>query len=339
VALEVTGLVNGDTVNLTVKNVKDYSLNTIADVTKPVTVNTAIRYGIVGGREYFNGVATVPGKTADDWPDDAIALGNGGYLTISACNGHWDAYDEQTFVYEVLAGDFERVVRVQMQDDGSNWGRAGLMAREALLEGVDRATQADPVNYPDLAASRNLNIRCNPFRQWNGSGANNTIEALYRGTTGGTYTDAGGSGAAPAYPNQWLKIKRAGQVLTSSHSANNGATWTTRGTWDTTALVPAVTNYLHVGLFYAPEMNNNSTAAGVGHSLKAIFRSLGATIPTPPALTVTSAAGSITLQWDAGTMLQSATSVDGPYSDTGNTSGSLTKSLGTGPEFFRAVRK
>jgi hypothetical protein len=300
VALEVTGLVNGDTVDLTVQNVEDFSGNPVAPTVKSVPVNTAIRYAVVGGRELFT---TPPaGTTSADWPDEAIALGNGDYLTLSACNGHWDQYDEQTFVYEVLPGDFERVVRVESQDDSSNWARAGLMVREELQEGMDRTTMAG-------LASRLLNIRVNPVRQWNGSGANNAIENNRREVVAGGYVGSGGAGGTPAYPNQWLQITLSNNVARCFHSAD-GVNWIAGGTMDAN---PVWLSPLYVGLFYAPELNNNNSVAGIGHSTKAIFRSFAEQVvlpPTLPTLTISLSGGNVQISWTpAGGTLESRTSL------------------------------
>lgn len=303
VALEVTGLVNGDTVNLTVQNVQDFSGNPVAPTVKSITVNTAIRYAAVGGRELFN---TPPvGTTAADWPDQAIALGNGNYLMLSSSFSHWAQYDEQTYVYEVITGNFERVVRVQHQDDTSNWARAGLMAREELQEGMDRATMAG-------LASRLANIRINPVRQWSGVNANNQIERNARTIVAGGYVDlTGGAGGNPAYPNQWLRITRVGDTLATFHSAN-GVTWTAGGTWTPDAAEPLAAQF-HVGAFYAPELNNNDSVAGIGHSPKAIFRSYAAQVVLPavgPTLSITKSGNNVSVSWaPTGGTLQTRTSL------------------------------
>ncbi|MBE0541035.1 MAG: hypothetical protein IH623_06600 [Verrucomicrobia bacterium] len=331
VALEVTGLVNGDTVDLTVQNVKDVSLNAVATTVKPVTVNTAIRYAIVGAREIFN---TPPaGTTAADWPDEAIALGNGNYLMLSSCNSHWAQYDEQTYVYEVLTGDFERVVRVQHQDDSSNWARAGLMAREELQEGMDR-------NDMLLQASRLANIRINPVRQWSGVNANNQIERNARKIIGGGYEDlTAGTGGNPAYPNQWLRITRVGDMLSTFHSAN-GVDWSVGGTWTPDVAEP-LNAALHVGAFYAPELNNNNSAAGIGHSPKAIFRSYAAQVVLPPvlpSLSITKSGNNVEISWaPTGGTLQSRTSLtSGTWTTVGTANPAIVPISGA-ETYFRVV--
>ncbi len=329
VALEVTGLVNGDTVDVTVQNVKDVSLNAVATTVKPVTVNTAIRYAIVGAREIFN---TPPvGTTAADWPDEAIALGNGNYLMLSSCNSHWAQYDEQTYVYEVLTGNFERVVRVQHQDDSSNWARAGLMAREELQEGMDRGTMAG-------LASRLANIRINPVRQWSGVNANNQIERNARKVIAGGYEDlTAGTGGNPAYPNQWLRITRVGDMLSTFHSAN-GVDWSVGGTWTPDVTEPLAAQ-LHVGAFYAPELNNNDSAAGIGHSPKAIFRSYAAQVVLPPvlpSLSITRSGSNIEISWTpAGGTLKSRTSLtSGTWTDVGTANPAIVPISGA-EQYFR----
>lgn len=330
VALEVTGIVHGDTVNVTVQNAKDYSLNTLPTTTKPATVNTAIRYAVVGGRELYT---TPPaGTTQADWPDEAVALGGGNYLLISSCNSHWGQYDEQTYVYEVLTGNFERVVRVQYQDDSSNWARTGIMAREQLQEGMTR----DEMSWQ---ASRLANIRANPRFQWTGANANNQIERNARKAVAGGYEDmTGGAGGNPAYPNQWLRIARTGNTLQVWHSANDGQTWINGGTWTPDEWDPLAAQ-MYVGPYYAPELNNNNSAAGIGHSTKAIVRSFGASIPAPVVITVTLLEdGNVQLNWTPGTELESSMDAEGPYLGTGNTSGSLMVDPTEAHRFWRARR-
>ena len=329
VALEVTGLVNGDTVNVTVQNVKDVKLNTMAATTKSVKVNTNFRYGVTGGRELF---LTPPGTTTSaDFPDEAIALGDGGYMTLSSSVSHWDKYDEQTFVYEVLTGDFERVVRVAAQDPTANWARAGIMAREELQEGVDRATMA-------TTASRNFNIRGNPLVRFDGNGANKAIECYTRRTVGGNYDwSAGGWGGTVVYPNMWFKVKRAGNTMSGEWSVDGGVTWSPGGS---EVLTPDWNSSLLVGAFYAPELGNLGcpVSPGIGHSSKAIFRQLGAKVPLPPQTIVSRSGSNVVLTWSVGAELYSATEADGPWTPTGNTSGSLTvnPSVAGAKVFYRA---
>src|SRR5438034_3753707 len=106
---------------------------------------------------------------------------------------------------------------------------------------------------------------------------------MYRSATGGS-TTSGGSGAV-SYPNEWLRLKRVGNVFTGYRSTD-GVNWTQVGT-----VTLALPSTLYFGM--AAVSKNTSQLA------TAQFRSMGAVaVDAPPAqptgLTATGSAANIT---------------------------------------------
>jgi hypothetical protein len=164
------------------------------------------------------------------------------------------------------------VVRVEYHDPTSQWARAGMCATPAHDEGVNRAAVAGGA----LQEKRYM-LRANPAVQWNGTAGNNQNEADWRDTAGGNY---GGTGAGvPAYPNAWLRMQRIGQTFNGFYSSD-GKNWTAYGSHTFTAAEP-MPDKLLVGIYYSPELCNNGTGAGVGHSTVAKFRQYGAYVSNP----------------------------------------------------------
>ena len=65
-------------------------------------------------------------------------MGDQGFDIASSGVAFWSDYDEATFAYEEITGNFDKVVQLEYQDPSSQWARTGLMAREALDEGRKR---------------------------------------------------------------------------------------------------------------------------------------------------------------------------------------------------------
>ena len=149
VVLATSGLTPGANTTVTVTGVKDLKGNTMAATQKPVSITSRLKWAAVGGDDYIQA-----GGSAAIWPDDAVAISDRDFDLVSSGSANWDNYDEITFAYESVTGDFDKVVRVEYQDPTSQWARAGLMARAALDEGVDRATggTGEPEREARLAA-------------------------------------------------------------------------------------------------------------------------------------------------------------------------------------------
>jgi hypothetical protein len=324
-------------VTVTAKGLKDLKGNTMAAAgeSKTLTVTSKMHWAAMGGTDYVEGASTNPeGITADAalWPDDAVGLSDKDFDLVSGGTANWNNYDEATFVYEEVTGDFDKVVRVEYHDPTSQWARAGMCATPSADEGVTRAQ----VEGGATQAQRYM-LRANPAVQFNGAAGNNQNEADWRDIAGGNY---GGTGAgAPAYPNAWLRMQRKGQDFSGFYSSD-GKTWTAYGAHtfaksDTTETMP---DKLLVGIYYSPELNNNTAGPTIGHSTVAKFRDYGdfGGSQEPPG-------GEGAIQWSltgkslsltfTGT-LQSADKVTGPWADEAGGS-PKTVDTATGTKYYR----
>ncbi len=280
VVLTTTGLAGGDTVTITVKNVKDLKGNAMsaAGESTQFIVTKKMKWVGMGGDDYLQGelggqeINTEPSL----WPDDVAAYSDADFDLISGGTANWNNYDEATFVYEEVTGDFDKVVRCEYQDPTSQWARHGMCATPNADEGVTRAQVTGGATM-----EKRYMLRCNPPVQWNGAAGNNQNEADWRDTAGGNY---GGTGAGnPAYPNAWLRMQRIGQTFTGFYSSD-GKNWTSYGAHTFTEAEPMPAKLL-VGIYYTPEFGNNGAGAGVGHSAVAKFRQYGNYVAKPSEVT------------------------------------------------------
>jgi hypothetical protein len=272
-----------------------------------------------------------------------VAVGTKDFDLISGGHQYWDNLDEATFVYEQITGDFDRAVRVEQQDPTSQWARAGLQAREALDTGI---TPAD-VTAGYLMA-QNFTIRVNPAVQWSGTAGNNLYEIILRPIQGGRYDPAtypasyalqNGFGGVPNYPTAWMRLKREGQTL-QAYKSDDGVTWI--GPASVTFFDDPVTpdqdeslaDTLFVGMFYAPEMNNNGTADGLGHSAVARFRDYGP-FSSSGGPTISIAQPGIVTFSDT---LESAAAITGPWTPVQGAASPYTVPTGTTTRFYRSAR-
>lgn len=277
VVLTTSGLAAGDSVTVTAKNVKDLKGNQMpaAGESKSIFVTQKMKWAAMGGDDYLQGELGGQNITPDPalWVDDVVARGEADFDLISSGTANWNNYDEATFVYEKVTGDFDKVVRVEYHDPTSQWARAGMCATPNADEGVTRAQ----VTGGAMMEKRYM-LRANPAVQWNGAAGNNQNEADWRDTAGGNY---GGTGAgSPAYPNAWLRMQRIGQTFNGFYSSD-GKNWTSYGAHTFTAAEP-MPDKLLVGIYYCPEFGNNTTGEGVGHSTVAKFRQYGNYTANPP---------------------------------------------------------
>ena len=302
VALETTGVTDGDTVTVTVTGVKDLEGNAMPATPKTLTVRARLTRVNVGGTNYVD----VAGGSPTDWPTDAVAVGDKDYDLVSGGSIHWAGYDEVSFAYEIITGDFDKVIRVEHQDPTSQWGRAGLMVRAALDAGK---TQAD-VQDNGYLFSRNLNFRVNPAVQASGAAGFNGHQLTYRASDGGANLHAAEDPTPPAYPNAWLRVKREGQKFTG-YRGTDGVNWTAVGDY-TFVDADVLPETVFVGPFYGPTLDDNGTKDIVGHSTHMRVHDYGDFgVTPPPTITITSVtvtAGTITITWTGGGTLQSTTS-------------------------------
>ncbi|MCP5517293.1 MAG: Ig-like domain-containing protein [Verrucomicrobiales bacterium] len=250
VVLTVSGLTAGNVYTVDVKNIVDLKGNTMTSGSASFSIGS-MNWDVVGAGEQGLGAAVLP-------------VSNNGFDIYSDGVGEWAAYDEATFVYEELTGDFDKKLRVEFQDNSSQWARAGLIARDVPNFGVDRATQEGG------EAGRYQKVHVNPVGPTltgPGTNGNGAWEGNRRLNTGGQTSSAGGGGV-PLYPNAWCRMQRVGQTITIYRS-DDGITWTSLGstTWpdaaetETPGSGATLPDTLYVGPEFSPE-NANITNEG-----------------------------------------------------------------------------
>jgi len=305
--LTVSGFSGSGTV--TVKNISDTLGNTLASTNIPVTVASNLTWGVVGANQFGSWNAVVP-------------VGSNGFDVYSDGVAEWGTYDETTFVYEQVTGDFDKKLRVEYQDGSSEWGRCGIIVRDTLNLGVDSATQTGSGNSSppyDGTAGRYQKCHVNPVGPCltgPGSDGNASWEGNRRLDTGGASTSClTNVNATPLYPNAWCRIQRRGQTFTIFRSAD-GTNWELLGqtVWgqddQTKTPMPAT---VYVGPEFSPENGNVTDGTDKGTFLGQ-FRDYGDYVApvTQPTISASSlASGTFTITY-TGT-LQSSTSVAGPY--------------------------
>jgi hypothetical protein len=278
--LKVTGLAAGASTTVTVQNVADVKGNAISSVTVPVTVSTTLRWDVVGGGEG-------PGGLAGNY---VVPLSESDFDVYSNGIGEWATYDEATFVYEEITGDFDKKAQVVYQDLSSQWARAGIIARDVPNFGVGRTAQTGTAEIPGVAG-RYQKVHVNPSGPTltgPGNEGNNAWEGNRRLISGpwsdpGNATSSAGGGGGPLnYPDTWVRLQRVDQTFTIYRSID-GEEWTQMGstTWGVTetAAGEATTpmpDTLYVGPEYSPE-NGNITNEGDRGVWLAQFRNYGDT--------------------------------------------------------------
>lgn len=142
------------------------------------------------------------------WAANKLGTGNlagttnysAGVYTIAGSGALGGTQDAANFAWQTLSGDGEITARISKLNDTGSATRVGVMIRESLA-----------------ANSRQAFI-----------GVNNTgaFRWLRRTTTGGSISTT--TSKALATSNQWVRLVRTGDTLTSYKSAN-GTTWTKVG--------------------------------------------------------------------------------------------------------------
>jgi hypothetical protein len=295
VLLKVIGL-TGNSGVLTVKNIADTHGNTLASTNVPFTVSS-MQWGVVGANELGGTNAVVPvAANGFDLYSDGIA--------------EWANYDEATFVYEQVSGDFDKKLRVEYQDGSSQWARAGLIVRDTPDFGADRNSQTNG------AAGRYQKCFVAPVgATLTGPGTPGAQDwELNRRLLTGGQTDGApltGTVTVPQYPNAWCRIQRTGQKFTMFRS-DDGVNWVTLG--ETTFGVDGgstnMPNTVYVGPEYSPENGNLTVPADRGTFLAQI-RDYGNFVGAfNPQLSVARGSdGKVTITWSAGTLVSSPTVV------------------------------
>lgn len=302
--LTVTGLGAGASFEVTARNITDIFGNKSTE-SKKSGKSGSVNWAQVGGTEHGFAPAVA-------------AVGDNGFDVYSGGSAFWNNYDETTFVYEKVTGDFDKKVRVQYQDSSSQWARAGLMVREVLNEEQGR-------DDTSVKFSRYQHVHVNPTIKWDGGAGNNGHELNQRLTPGAATTAPGANNnTAPPYPNAWVRLKRVGQEF-SFYRSSDGVNWVSMGAQsypqnfaDKDAdgnAVPPFPATLYVGPNFGPE-NGNITEAD-RKLWKVEFRDYGdvtsVTAVGPIAIKVEG--NNAVLSWSGTATLQVADSVTGPYTD------------------------
>ncbi|GEP45049.1 hypothetical protein BGE01nite_43400 [Brevifollis gellanilyticus] len=154
------------------------------------------------------GAVGVPGSTSLD-------AGTGTYTVRGAGDEIFFTADAFHYASMTLNGDGEIRARVTGLTNTGDWAKAGVMIRETATPG-----------------SRHMLYCSMPAVSGNGTGV------IWRTATGGSSLFEYGPSLNPA-PNNWLRLVRAGNVLTAYSSAN-GTAWTAVNSVTFTSLATSV---------------------------------------------------------------------------------------------------
>jgi regulation of enolase protein 1 (concanavalin A-like superfamily) len=171
--------------------------------------------------------------TAQDVGSVAAAGGttyaNGGFTVKGAGADIWGAADAFQFVHQPLAGDGSIVARVVSVENVQAWTKAGVMIRDGVGAGAANAAMI-------VSPGKGLSFQ-------------------YRKTASGLTANVAASGTAP----KWVRLVRAGSVVTASTSSD-GAAWTTAG-----AITIATPGTVQVGLVVTSHSATQVATAAFDH--------------------------------------------------------------------------
>ncbi len=324
-------------VALMLSGVPTYPLN--------VSVNPALS-GLGGGLPVSNTtVAVNPTPLTDvdigvQATDPAVPglmyqTGTNAYTIVTEGSDIWNNADGFNFAYEMKTNDFDVVIREKSVTKTSNWAKGGLMVRETLDAG-----------------SRNWNIINDPSSadgiqavDGSGTGANDVEPNARIATDGASAGWNFTSSPPPAFPNAWLRLKRAGDIL-SAYSSTNGTSWLLLATnnpaqvGDSNSL-PAV---VYVGICSTAHNNDTSyfTPPFI-YENTVVYDNYNSSYVAPAGVPVLSASitgGNITITWTPNVgHLESSPALSGAgvnWSSAG-TGGSVTVPVSPNNMFFRVV--
>ena len=223
---------NGAKVDVTVKNVKDLSGNTMQGET---TLSAQAAFALsVTGQPFTAGYAE--------------ALGGDGFFINNQGLSNWDNYDEDTFVYKTFTGDFDIRMRVVNQSYTTQWGRAGLQIRSALDTGkpAPHSSYLDIHHTPAKVISWDDSIGGYTDPVDNIQGVNlddyrHCIDSNWRSDNGGNTSMTtmvssimvGGQATAPYDFLQdggklWIRVGRSGNTINAYYGVEQGGNivWT-----------------------------------------------------------------------------------------------------------------
>jgi hypothetical protein len=310
---------------LTLSGITDFSGNAPASATVQVDTTVPLINADIGD-------VSVPDPA---WPGYMWLDGTNAYSISTQGSDIWNNADGFNFSYESKTGDFDVVVRQKTFTKVSNWSKGGLMVREDLTSGsrdwniVNDPTSADGVNAIDGS----------------GNGAN-TVECNARVAASGASAGwANGPATIPAYPNAWVRLKRAGQVLTAYWSTN-GTVWTQEAAtdWSTNAAGP-MPAAVFVGICCTAHNNNSVTATILNYYYSASFDNynssfVASTNPPPGQATLSAklSGGNVVISWSpAGGTLQSSPNLGtgATWTPVGTANPATVPISGANDKFFR----
>jgi glucose/arabinose dehydrogenase/mono/diheme cytochrome c family protein/regulation of enolase protein 1 (concanavalin A-like superfamily) len=159
------------------------------------------------------------------------ASSSGGIFNLSASgNDIWGSVDGLHYVYQTLTGDGEIIAHVSGLSAPDPWTKVGVMIRESLLPGSTHAMTV-------LSG---------------GQGANFQYREIADGGSGNQF---GGNVGVP----YWVRIKREGNLFTSSISSD-GTAWQTIGT----VTIP-MRQQVYLGLCLTSHNNGQLATAAIGN--------------------------------------------------------------------------
>jgi hypothetical protein len=156
---------------------------------------------------------------------------------------------------------------------------------------------------------------------------------------------ANGPATIPAYPNAWVRLKRAGQVLTAYWSTN-GTVWTQEAAtdWSTNAAGP-MPAAVFVGICCTAHNNNSVTATILNYYYSASFDNynssfVASTNPPPGQATLSAklSGGNVVISWSpAGGTLQSSPNLGtgATWTPVGTANPATVPISGANDKFFR----
>ncbi len=318
VVLVATGLATNSAYTITLTNVQSTSGATLSALPLSFTAG-GMSWAAIGVQEL-------------GFQAQALAGGTNSFDLISGGSEMFNQYDESTFVYEAITGDFDKRVRIEFQEGSSQDARAGLMIREAVDELKPRPL--DPSD-PAEAFSRYLQIHATPvttaFTDFKGNPVpgRNQFQINFRSLPGGATDSPPADTNAPAYPNAWVRVKRVGQTF-HVFRGSDGTNWVRQGTFtfpttdlDGNAVAP-ISNRLYVGPNYCPELSNIPTSTGERRAFLAKFQDYsnasGEVDIEPPKISITQSGSQVEVSWTAGTLEGTTNIASGAWTALGTVS-------------------
>lgn len=278
-------------------------------------------------------------------PGQVVPAGDTGFDVLNGGRQEWGTYDEVTMAYVKKTNDFDVQVQVVYAEPGSQWSRVGLMARNTLNAGED---PGDRNLATGSTASAYAQTHVNPSQtigsanRYDPSGGipvnqtpNNGHEQNARIAAGSTTQGWGSAGTPPTYPNAWLRLKRTGTDLHGFRS-EDGLNWTDQGQITLTDQQPD----MYVSVFLGTETGN--IWSGAVHDVwgapfdpiyDRLFVAQFRNFSDIPSLSIAVVGGQVRVTFVG--MLQSASSVNGPYTDLPSATSPYTVPTGPAATFFR----